>query len=495
MQPAAPGRILGRRYRLLEHLAHGGMASVWIGEDTLLARRVAVKTLHEQFAPDESLRARFRNEAISSASIEDPSIVAVYDTGDDDGVAYIVMEFVPGQDLRHYLDEHGPLSPIAAARIAASVATALDHAHRCGVVHRDIKPANVLMAADGRVKVTDFGIAKANRDDSDLTGTGAVLGTARYLAPEQVRGEPADARADIYATGLLLYEMLTMRLPFGGDTDLQTALARLSTPPAALPPSTPPGLAAIVERCLSVDPARRYPSAAALAQALAALSDRDATAPNPVTATLPVATRAPAPAAAPSRAPSPAEPDPTRRHGRRWAGVAIVVVVLAAGGAVLALRPSAGGGGTPTPTVAPAARPLSSAQDFDPLGDGHENHALVGLAIDGNPATAWPTEIYDSRNFGNAKAGVGIYVTLATPATVTRVSVSTFESGWNGAIYAADSPSSTLAGWGRPLAVGTNVGTQTQFTLRPATRARVVLVWITNLPPSGKLDVAEIRVQ
>jgi len=182
MQPAAPGRILGRRYRLLEHLAHGGMASVWIGEDTMLARRVAVKTLHAELSPDTSLRARFRNEAISSASIEDPGIVSVYDTGDDDGVAYIVMEFVDGQDLRHLLDEHGPLSPMAATRIAGRVATALDHAHHCGVVHRDIKPANVLMAADGRVKVTDFGIAKANRNDPDLTAlvpSSAPPGTSR----------------------------------------------------------------------------------------------------------------------------------------------------------------------------------------------------------------------------------------------------------------------------------------------------------------------------
>ncbi len=470
------------------------MASVWIGEDTLLARRVAVKTLHAQLSPDASLRTRFRNEAISSASVEDPGIVAVYDTGDDDGVAYIVMEFVEGQDLRHLLDEEGPLPPMTAARIAGRVATALDHAHRCGVVHRDIKPANVLMATDGRVKVTDFGIAKANRDDPDLTGTGAILGTARYLAPEQVRGEPTDARADIYATGLLLYEMLTTRLPFRGDTDLQTALARLSTPPAPLPPSTPTALAAIVERCLALDPARRYPSAHALAAALAALHDHDATAPNEITATLPASRPAPTSFPDPIRGPSRSEPGPPRRRARWWITVA-VIVVLAAGGTALALHGSGGPGGTTKAGVAPALLPLVSAQDFDPLGDGHENHALVGLAIDGNPLTAWPTEIYDSRDFGHAKPGVGIYVTLATPAVVTQVSVLTEEPGWNAAIYAAATPSPTLAGWGRPVAAGTNLGTQTQFTLRPKTRARVVLVWITYLPPSGKLDVAEIRVR
>jgi eukaryotic-like serine/threonine-protein kinase len=494
MQPAASGRTLGRRYRLLEHLATGGMASVWIGEDTLLARRVAVKVLLPALSADRSLRARFRNEAISSASIEDPGIVAVYDAGEDDGVVYIVMEFVEGQDLRHLLDDEGPLRPMRAVHIAERVATALDHAHRNGVVHRDIKPANVLVSADGRIKVTDFGIAKASRDDSDLTGTGAVLGTARYLAPEQVRGQPADHRADVYATGLLLYEMLTMRLPFRGDTDLQTAIARLSAPPAPLPPETPTAVAAVVERCLALDPTRRYPTAGALAEALARLLDGDPTAPREVTATLPAPPRPPVPV--PPRQPARVEPAPPRRRARRWVAVAVVAVLaVAIAGAVLAARLGSGGGTAPPPGGAPAALRLVGAQDFDPLGDGHENHALVGRAIDGNLLTAWPTETYDSRDFGHAKAGVGIYVTLASPSVVDGVSVVTLESGWNAAIYAAADPSPTLTGWGRPLAVRTGLGTQTEFTFRTRSQVRVVLLWITYLPATGRLDVAEIRIR
>ncbi len=465
------------------------MASVWISEDTLLARRVAVKTLHPELAGDEALRTRFRHEAISSASIEDPGIVAVYDTGEEDGVAFIVMELVDGQDLRRLLDQHGPLPTGRAVSIARSVAAALDHAHRKGIVHRDIKPANVLVAVDGRVKVTDFGIAKASSHDSDLTSTGAIVGTARYLAPEQVRGEPADARSDVYAAGLVLYEMLAGRLPFVADTDMGSAIARLSAPPAPLPATVPAPVAAVVERCLDVDPARRYPTARALADALDAAADRDATAPNQATAVYPAVAAPTAPVMAPP-APKPASP----RRRRRLPLVAALVVLLAAGvGAFVLLR---GSGGSQSPTrLTPRTLPIASAQDFDPFGnDGQENHAIVGRAIDGNPLTAWSTETYVTRDFGHGKPGVGLYVTLVAPATARRVSVDTLEGGWNGEIFASAAPSDTLAGWGRPLASGTNLGVHTQFTLRPATRARVVLLWLTLLPPSGRLDVAEIRV-
>jgi eukaryotic-like serine/threonine-protein kinase len=469
------------------------MASVWIGEDTLLARRVAVKTLHPELGGDDALRARFRNEAISSASIEDARIVGIYDTGEDDGVAYIVMEFVEGQDIRRLLADRGPLSPFGATRIARDVATALDHAHRAGIVHRDIKPANVLVSRDNRIKVTDFGIAKANRSQSDLTSTGVIVGTARYLAPEQVRGDPVDGRADVYAVGLLLYEMLTGRLPFHGDTDLSTALARLSTAPDPLPPGVPASVAAIVERCLAVDPARRYASAGDLAAALDAASDGDLTVGHDITATL----TAQPPRARPRESAAPPGPPRPRRHRGL---VALVVVALAAGAAGAYLFvPGLGTTSSDvshSPRAAAVPLQLVRAKDFDPLGnDGHENPQDVNLAVDGNLQTAWPTEIYTTRDFGHAKSGVGIYVTLAQPATVSTVTVDTVESGWNAQIYAATAPSANLAGWGRPVATGANLSTQAHFTLRPATRAKVVLLWFTYLPAGGKLDVAEVQVR
>jgi serine/threonine-protein kinase len=472
------------------------MATVWIGEDTLLARRVAVKTLHPELSADESLRARFRNEAISSASIEDARIVGIYDTGEDDGVAYIVMELVEGQDIRRLLAERGPLSPYGAARIAREVATALQQAHQAGIVHRDIKPANVLVSRENRIKVTDFGIAKANSSGSDLTSTGVIVGTARYLAPEQVRGDPVDARADIYAVGLLLYEMMTGRLPFHGDSDMATAMARLSTAPDPLPSTIPAPVAAVVKRCLALDPARRYGTAAELAGALDAAGDADLTVGRDLTATLPSTRPRPQPASA---APSPpVSPRPRRR--RRGLAVLLVAVALVGGGvAAYLLIPGlkTTGGGAASSTGAPLR--LVAAQDFDPLGnDGQENHQVRNNAIDGNPQTAWTTEIYVTRDFGHGKAGVGIYVTLSRPATISTVTVDTLESGWNAQIYATASdqhPPTTLGGWGKPVATGTNLPTHAQFTVRSGTQARVVLLWITYLPDGGKLDVAEIHVR
>ena len=463
------------------------MASVWLGEDTLLARRVAVKTLHPELSADGSLRVRFKNEAISSASIEDQRIVAIYDTGDDDGVAYIVMEFVDGRDLRRLLDEQGPLPPDTAVRIARNVALALEHAHRSGIIHRDIKPANVLVASDGRVKVTDFGIAKATRAESDLTSTGVILGTARYLAPEQVRGEHADARADVYATGLVLYEMLTGRLPFHGDTEMGVALARLSTAPDPLPPDTPAAVGAIVERCLADHPDDRFPTARALAAALEATEAGDVTAPNEVTGTLAVSPPPSSPAAPPAASPPPAQ----RR--RIWVGAVLVAAVLAgAGAAAFLVVRGHRGSGVATSGIAPR---IVAAQDFDPYGDdGQENHDRVGLAIDGNLQTAWPTEVYVKRDLGGGKPGVGIYVTLDAPSRVRTVTVDTFETDWNAQIYGAAAPAPQLSGWGKPLADGMHLGKHTVLRLRSAGSVRVVLLWITYLPSSGMLDVAEIHV-
>jgi len=176
---------------------------VWVADDSMLSRRVAVKVLRGDLAADEATRARFRNEAIAAARVNHPNIVATYDTGDDNGTAYIVMELIDGPTVRRLLDERGALPVNDVIRIGTQVAAALEAAHRAGLVHRDVKPPNVLVPKTGPVKVTDFGIAKASGSD-DLMRTGTVMGTARYLAPEQVSGEPADARTDVYALGLLL---------------------------------------------------------------------------------------------------------------------------------------------------------------------------------------------------------------------------------------------------------------------------------------------------
>ena len=208
------------------------MGTVWEADDPLLARHIAIKTLDAAIGMDESIRARFRREAVTAAAVTHPNIVATYDTGEDDGVAYIVMELVHGITLRQLIDRDGAVPVAEAAGIAYQVADALSVAHARGLVHRDVKPGNVLVQPDGRVKVTDFGIAKAaDSGDDELTRTGMVVGTARYLAPEQVDGRDVDERVDIYSLGLVLYEMLCGKAPFEADTDIATAVARLTSPP------------------------------------------------------------------------------------------------------------------------------------------------------------------------------------------------------------------------------------------------------------------------
>src|SRR6185312_14710530 len=229
-------RRLGGRYELGHVLGRGGMAEVYIAHDTRLGRTVAVKTLRVDLARDPSFQTRFRREAQSAASLNHPSIVAVYDTGEDhsDGVVtpYIVMEHVEGRTLRDVLASEGRLLPQRALEITAQICAALEQAHRAGIVHRDIKPGNVMLTPSGEVKVMDFGIARAmTGSSSTMTQTAAVIGTAHYLSPEQARGEHVDARSDIYSTGCLLYELLTGGPPFSGDSAVAVAYQHVREDP------------------------------------------------------------------------------------------------------------------------------------------------------------------------------------------------------------------------------------------------------------------------
>jgi serine/threonine protein kinase len=260
-------RLLGGRYELDGLVGRGGMAMVFRARDVRLARIVAVKTLRDDLASDHTFQARFRREAQSAASLNHPSIVAIYDTGEDmvDGtpVPYIVMEFVEGRTLGDLLRHHGTLLPERAAEIIAGVLTALDYSHRNGIVHRDIKPANVIVTQSGDVKVMDFGIARADAQLT-LTQTDQVMGTAQYLSPEQARGERVDARSDLYSTGCLLYELLTGRPPFTGDSPVAIAYQHVKespVPPSRVNPEVPAWADALVLKALQKDPARRWQSA------------------------------------------------------------------------------------------------------------------------------------------------------------------------------------------------------------------------------------------
>lgn len=262
-------RRLGGRYELGQVLGRGGMAEVYLAMDTRLGRTVAVKTLRADLARDPSFQARFRREAQSAASLNHPAIVAVYDTGEDyiDGVSipYIVMEYVDGSTLRELLHSGRKLLPERSLEMTIGILQALEYSHRAGIVHRDIKPANVMLTRNGQVKVMDFGIARAMGDSGmTMTQTSAVIGTAQYLSPEQAKGEQVDARSDLYSTGCLLYELLTVRPPFVGDSPVAVAYQHVreeAQPPSVFDPEITPEMDAIVLRALVKDPNYRYQSA------------------------------------------------------------------------------------------------------------------------------------------------------------------------------------------------------------------------------------------
>jgi serine/threonine-protein kinase len=269
-------RTIGERYELRDRMGSGGMGTVWRAHDRSLGRDVAVKLLHEGLASDTTFAQRFRGEARAAARLTHPNIVAVFDTGERDGIPFIVMELVAGPSLHTILSRHGPLPITETARIGRAITSALAHAHGRGLIHRDMKPANVLIEdASREPKVADFGIAKGLEDSAGLTRTGGLIGTAAYLSPEQVSGRPATPASDLYAVGCMLYACLVGEPPFGGGQTPQTpvavAMRHLHDPVPPLRdrrPDVPEDLAAVVHRALSKDPAQRFASAAEMERAI-----------------------------------------------------------------------------------------------------------------------------------------------------------------------------------------------------------------------------------
>ncbi len=267
--PTKRRALIADRYEVGEVIGHGGMAEVHIGRDVRLGRDVAIKLLRRDLARDPAFQTRFRREAQSAASLNSPSIVAVYDTGEGivDGTTtpYIVMEYVEGRTLRDILAAEGRLLPRRAMEITAAICSALEQAHSAGIVHRDIKPGNVMLTPAGEVKVMDFGIARALTSSTTMTQTAAVVGTAHYLSPEQARGEHVDARSDIYSTGCLLYELLTGAPPFSGESAVAVAYQHVREdplPPSQVEPEVPASADAIVLVAMAKNPVNRYASAA-----------------------------------------------------------------------------------------------------------------------------------------------------------------------------------------------------------------------------------------
>jgi eukaryotic-like serine/threonine-protein kinase len=510
------GALLGGRYRLDELLASGGMAQVWLGTDEVLRRAIAVKILHQHLAADETFVTRFRHEAIAVARLSHPSIVNVYDTCSEDGVEAIVMELVRGQTLRQRLDD-GPVDPWVSANIAAQVAGALAVAHAAGLVHRDIKPANILLSEDGRVKVGDFGIAKA-AESADLTQEGSFLGTAKYLAPEQVEAKHVDGRTDLYSLGVVLYEMLCGRVPFEGDSSSATALARLRGDPPRprlVRAGVPRALEAITMRLLARDPDARYPTATdARAALLGAGADdgpalgTNATAAEAIPNTLPPPPPpgAHTPGTRPLSTPASGSAVRFAESERRWIvpTLLVVLVAVALGVAGLLIQGSSSGlfGGDKTPDAAatepPAddeSVPIARTIDFDPQGDGteHRDEAESGNAIDGDTATAWSTESYGNADWGGLKAGVGLVLELEQASDLKRLELETPSVGWQASIYVADAPADDIDGWGEPVAT-VDTGTDGTTPIDLDARGGAVLLWFTHAGDDKQVVVREVRL-
>jgi serine/threonine-protein kinase len=470
------GETIAGRYEVEELVGHGGMSSVYKARDALLERHVALKILHEQYSTDEDFVERFKREARSVAQLQHPNIVTVIDRGEEEGRQYIVFEYIEGENLKEHVVRQGRLDVREALEIADEVARGLAFAHEQGLIHRDVKPQNVLLNGDGRAKVTDFGIARTV-DVDGMTQTGTVLGTSNYIAPEQASGQPVDAHSDVYALGVVLYELLAGEVPFPGESFVAVAMKHMHEPAPNLLDvrgDVPLRVAAAVDRALEKDPEQRFPTMDAFAAELeACLAELDQGPEGDQTMVIPSARRA-------AR---------RRKQVSRWPIVIGLLALLAIAAIVIGLIAAGGtnNGGAPAASKRIEVTGLTS---YDPFGDNKEEHSAAAVNItDRDPATYWSTERYnDAPSLG--KPGVGVVVDGGTLVELAQLVVVTDTPGFTAEIEATNTEGGTPA----KVSDSKVVGKATTFEINSNGPKRYYVIWITKLPPGlNYAHVNEVR--
>ncbi|HUB74727.1 MAG TPA: protein kinase [Solirubrobacteraceae bacterium] len=505
------GTVIGGRYRLDAEIGRGGMSTVYRAFDTVLERPVAIKLMHREYAADADQLERFRREARSVAQLTGPHVVTVIDAGEEPahngeaagtpgaaGTPFIVLEYVSGETLKDLIRREGPLEIPQAIAYAIEIARALGAAHERHIVHRDVKPQNVLITEEGAAKITDFGIARTLTEEG-LTMAGRVLGTTDYVSPEQALGQPVTGQSDLYSLGVVLFEMLTGRVPFTGSSPVAVAMrhVREELPDVQqLRPEVSAATAAVLDRAVDKDLDRRYADAASMAreleQVLAVEASRSGQATGEVTTVL-----RSLPGSARRRLPW------RLRHRGRWlASIALLLAVVAILLIALAGNTHRGAGGTPGigshAGLEPVQLASSAANSYNPFGTGPENRDQVGNLVDGDGETTWSTEEYFGGTLKKAGGtGTGVYLDAAPRLLAKALAIRTPTPGFSVQVYVADHIDLELPygdaaplgarGWQGPVGASSDVRSGRRIALALHGRPhRYYLVWLTTLPPASR---------